>query len=57
MEPKCFICKREIDWEGETAVVFNCFVFCEKCLAQLEQNGHSIIRIRPEEKVTAKVSH
>jgi hypothetical protein len=36
MELKCFICKCKIDMETETALVFQCHVYCDECLQQME---------------------
>lgn len=41
MELECFLCKRKIDVEREQPFVFECYVYCEKCLEQIERNKRS----------------
>lgn len=37
MKLRCSICKREIDMEKELAFVFECYVYCDKCLKEMER--------------------
>jgi hypothetical protein len=48
MELKCSLCKRPIDAEKDHAIFFQCYVYCEKCLEEMEGKGPT--RIRREAK-------
>jgi len=37
MKLKCSICKRKIDMEKDHAFVFECYVYCDKCLKEMER--------------------
>ena len=37
MELRCSICKRKIDVESEVVAVFECYVYCEKCIMEMEK--------------------
>lgn len=55
METKCFVCGRAIDMQTELAVVFECYVYCEKCLKRMEEQTQIPIRyLAKEERVTSE---
>jgi len=37
MEVRCSICRRQVDIEEELTVFFECHVYCETCLRQMER--------------------
>jgi excisionase family DNA binding protein len=37
MESRCSICKREIDVASEVVAVFECYVYCENCMMEMEK--------------------
>jgi hypothetical protein len=38
MELRCSICKDKITIESEVVAVFECYLYCDKCMMQMERN-------------------
>jgi hypothetical protein len=41
MDLKCSVCKRKIDVEKEVALVFQCHVYCDRCMQQMEEKDRT----------------
>ncbi len=39
MQLNCCICKDKIDIEKELALFFQCYVYCGKCIKEMERKG------------------
>jgi len=42
MELKCFICEGRVDAEAETTFFFECHVYCDKCLEEMERSNRAL---------------
>jgi excisionase family DNA binding protein len=54
MESRCSICKRNIDLASEVAVVFECYVYCEKCMTEMEKRQPIHALLIEEESIRSK---
>ena len=43
METKCFVCEQAIDMQTDLAVVFECHVYCDKCVKRMEEQAQTPI--------------